>query len=92
MPIAGQRMRSSFTPTESGKLEPDLWLYSKDQTVGTTTRLHDDHIETLTFNDRMPRDRKVTSIIQVIATGQVFSATDEFQSVATQKAEALAGV
>ena len=91
MPISGRKMRSSFTRGD-GKLDPDLWLHSKDRSVGTTQRLHDDYIETLTFNDTVPKDRRVTSIIQVVATGQVFSATDEFQSVATQNAKALAGV
>jgi len=96
MALAGQKARSSFTPTDA-PLDPDLWLTSRDAKVFTTTRFHPTGTltgrwqEILVFDDDAPRERKVTSIILDRQTGQVFSATDEFQTNASAASKLAAG-
>ena len=90
MPITGQKMRSSIV--DDPKLDGDLWLQSKDTSVISTVRLHDDYIEHLTWDAEAPSARRITSIILDRQTGQTFSAQAAHQAHASAAAKNLAGV
>lgn len=94
MAIAGQKMRSTYAAqfNAGGKLDPDLWLTSRYNDVSVTVRRHADWIETLIWDLNAPAERQVTSTIQNRSTGAVHSASDAYQTIATQKAKALAGM
>jgi len=94
MAIAGQKMRSTYTPQFDVRkvLDPDLWLTSRYGDGMATVRRHADWFETLIWDNDAPRERRVTSVIQNRSTGAIHSASSEFQTIATKQAKALAGM
>ncbi len=86
-------MRSSFSPADQ-TIDPDLWLHTKDQQIGTTVRLHGRYIEWLTWDLDAPNKtgrQMITSVWLDRQTGQTYSGQDLHQTVASAKAKSLAG-
>jgi len=93
MGLAGQQMRSSFTDSHQGKINPDLWLSNRGERLSVTTRLHQDRwLETLVFDKDVPSESKVTSIILDRQTGQIGHGVDQYQTTATQRAKIMVGM